>query len=64
MKYKFPVKLTFDGFVEVNAENEALAREYVEKHFGCAGINLQTTIEDLDWDFPVHPEKKIGEKLD
>jgi hypothetical protein len=61
-KYKASVKFIFSGTVEVNAENKIEAFEYILKHFGATGINIQSVLPDEmipDWDFPVHPEKKI-----
>lgn len=56
------VTFTFKGDVQVWAESREEAYELLEKHFGLVmGGNLHTTLddEDIDWDFSVHPSKKI-----
>jgi len=62
--YKVPVSYTFKGHFVINAENKAQAEEWAEKHCGLViGGNIHTSLSDdevPDWDFPVHPEKKIG----
>lgn len=61
--YTIPVKFTFTGTFKIKADNRAQAREYAEKHCGMvAGNGIHSTLpyEDVDWDFPVHPDKKVG----
>jgi hypothetical protein len=52
----------FDGTFSVKADNKSQAKEYVEKHCGLViGGHIHSTLpdEDVDWDFPIHPEKII-----
>ncbi len=61
--YKVPVTFMFKGEFEIKAENVDEAKEYAEKHVGLVlGGNIHHTLddEDIDWEFPVHPDKKIG----
>ena len=61
--YKVPVTFTFKGEFEIRAENIAEAREDIEKHVGlCLGGDIHHTLmdEDINWEFGVHPDKKIG----
>ena len=54
----------FSGFFDIEAENAAQAREYVEKHCGLViGSDIHSTLPDdeVNWEFPVHPDTKIGE---
>jgi hypothetical protein len=65
MKRKYAVKtrFVFSGVFYVKAECKAEAKEYVEKHCGLViGGDIHSTLsdEDVDWDFPVHPDKVIG----
>ena len=59
MRYKAKVEYTFGGIVEIEAENEDQAKEYLSKHFGCvlSGNNPHTTMpdDDIDWEFDIHP---------
>ena len=60
--YTVPVKFVFKGRFFIKAESKAQANELVEKHCGLViGGNIHHTLpdEDVDWDFPVHPEKVI-----
>lgn len=60
--YKVKTRFTFQGVFEVKAESRAQAEEYVEHHCGlCLGRDIHHTLpeEDIDWEFPVHPNKKI-----
>ena len=48
---------------QAEAENEAQAREYVEKHYGLViGSDIHSSLPDdeVNWEFPVHPDTKIG----
>lgn len=60
--FKANVAFTFKGDVQVYAEDREQAFEYLQKHFGMvAGEGVHTSLDDetIDWDFPVHPDKKI-----
>ena len=40
------------------------AKEYVDHHCGLVlGGDIHSTLddEDVEWDFPCHPEKRIGQ---
>lgn len=55
-------QFTFSGTFEVKAKNKQEAIELVEKHCGLVlGGNIHSSLpdEDIDWEFPVHPEKKV-----
>lgn len=61
-KYNIKVRFTFEGEVKITAPSKQIAREYVEKHFGMTIGNLHTSLNEdeiHDWEFPVHPEKKV-----
>ena len=59
--FKANVTFTFKGELQINAKDRQQAIEYLEKHFGTTLGQIQTTLddEDIDWEFPVHPDKKI-----
>ena len=61
-KYKVYVKFIFSGYFEVSAESTIEAVEFIDKHCGLVlGGGVESTLpdDDIDWDFNVHPEKKI-----
>lgn len=60
--YTVPVKFVFKGRFFIKAESRAQAKEFAEKHCGMVvnnGIHSTLPDEDVNWDFPVHPEKVI-----
>ena len=62
-KFRVRTKYIFSGFFDIEAENEAQAREYVEKHYGLViGSDIHSSLPDdeVNWEFPVHPDTKIG----
>ena len=62
-KCRVRTKYIFRGFFDSEAENEAQAREYVEKHYGLViGSYIHSSLPDdeVNWEFPVHPDTKIG----
>jgi hypothetical protein len=66
MKREYAVKISFvfSGVFYVKAESRAEAKEYVEKHCGLVmGGDIHSTLpgEDVDWHFPVHPDKVIDQ---
>lgn len=63
--YKVPVKFEFSGTITVRASNPREAKEQAEKHFGLViGGDLHTSSDAIiDWDFTVHPVKKVGDKV-
>lgn len=61
--YIVKTTFTFTGTFKVKAENKQQAREQVEKDCGCVlGSGIHSTLDDnqVDWDFPIHPETKIN----
>jgi hypothetical protein len=63
-KYRVKTRFAFTGTFLVIAENRKQANEYVEKHCGLVlggGIHSTLPGEDVDWDFPVHPDKVINQ---
>jgi hypothetical protein len=65
MKRNYAVKtrFVFSGVFYVKAGSKAEAKEYVEKHCGLViGGDIHSTLsdEDVNWDFPVHPDKVVG----
>jgi hypothetical protein len=65
MKRRYAVKtrFVFSGVFFVNAESATDAKERVENHCGLVlggGVHSTLPDEDVDWDFPVHPDKVIG----
>jgi hypothetical protein len=64
MKKEFEVEVSyvFKGKFFIKAESQEEANEYAEKHCGLVlGGDIHSTLmdEDVNWDFPVHPEKII-----
>ena len=59
MRYKVPVKFVFEGHFEIEADNKAQAVEFAKKHCGMTVGAIRSTLpeDDVDWDFPFHPEK-------
>lgn len=60
--YIVPVKFVFEGKFFIKAESKAQAKEYAENHCGMVtnnGIHSTLPDEDVDWEFPVHPQKVI-----
>lgn len=55
-------RFTFTGTFEVKAKSKAEAIEFIEKHCGMVmdrGIHSTLPDDKIDWEFPLHPEKKI-----
>ena len=62
-KFKVKTKFIFEGEFEIEADNRAQAKEFVEKHCGLViGGDIHSSLPDeqVNWEFSVHPEKKIG----
>lgn len=60
--YTVPVKFVFEGRFFIKADSKEQAKEYAHKHCGMVtsnGIHSTLPDEDVDWDFPVHPQKII-----
>ena len=61
-KFEVRTQFIFEGVFKVTAEDRKQADENVQAH--CDLVidgNIHSTLpdEDIDWDFEVHPEKKI-----
>ena len=58
--YAVNVRCIFDGEFLINAETKEQAAEYAMKHCSVvASVHSSLPDEDVDWNFPVHPEKKV-----
>ena len=60
--YAVKARYSFTGTFVISAQNKDEAKEYVEKHCGLVmGRSIHTTLadEDVDWDFPIHPDLAI-----
>ena len=63
-RYAVRTRFNFTGTFFITAGSKDEAKENVEKHCGLVmGGYIHTTLpdEDVDWDFPIHPEKDICE---
>jgi hypothetical protein len=63
-KYAVTTRFAFTGTFVVAAENRAEAAELVQKHCGMvSGDTIHSTLptDDVDWEFPVHPDKAVLE---
>lgn len=61
-QYEVKTRFVFEGIFRVNAKTPDEARENVEQHCGLVmGGSIHTTLndEDVDWNFDIHPEKKV-----
>jgi len=61
-EFEVKTRFVFDGVFKVKALNRQQAEEFVQKHCGLViGGDIHSSLpsEDIDWDFPVHPEKQI-----
>ena len=62
-QYSVKTQFVFEGLFIVTAHDKKQAKEYVEKHCGLVmGRNIHSTLpnDTIDWDFPIHPEKRIS----
>ncbi|MFA7219002.1 MAG: hypothetical protein WC119_00555 [Synergistaceae bacterium] len=62
--YEVPVKFTFDGVFKVKAKSREEAVELVKNDCGMTmtnGVHSSLPEGNIDWEFPCHPEKEIGE---
>ncbi|GHT83186.1 hypothetical protein FACS1894137_03660 [Spirochaetia bacterium] len=61
--FAIKTRFIFTGIFFVAAESKEQAAEYVNKHCGLViGGNIHSTLpaNEVDWDFPVHPDTEIG----
>ena len=62
-KYAVKTRFSFTGTFFVTARNKEEAKELAERHCGLAlgrGIHSTLPDEDVDWDFPMHPDKTVS----
>lgn len=62
-EYSVKTKFVFEGKFKVKASNKKEAIENIAKHVGLTinrGIHTTLPDEDIDWEFPVHPDKIIS----
>ncbi len=58
--FKVPVKYVFEGFCEISALNKEEAKREVKENCGMVLGDMSITSNSVrDWEFPVHPDKKI-----
>lgn len=60
--YKVKTRFVFEGIFKVMASSKEEARQLVLEDCGMVmGSGIQTTLEDdvVDWNFSVHPDKKV-----
>ena len=63
-KYSVKTKFIFEGRIEIKAESKEQAIEHIAKHVGLTlfsqGIHTTLPDEEIEWEFPVHPDKIIS----
>ena len=61
--FEVPVRYVFSGVFYISADSQAQAEEFAIQHCGMTSsgaIHSSLPDEDVDWDFPVHPERTIN----
>jgi hypothetical protein len=61
-KFAVKTRFSFTGTFFVEAGNAIEAQELVEQSCGLVlggGPQSSLPVDEVDWDFPVHPEKKV-----
>lgn len=61
-KYRVQTRFVFSGYFDVEADSLNEAESSVAEQCGLVlGGNIHTTLpdEDVDWNFPVHPDTEI-----
>jgi hypothetical protein len=60
-QYKIPVEYKFRGYFLIRAESRKEAAQDALNHCGACGIQISSNLpdEDVDWEFPLHPEERI-----
>lgn len=61
-KYRVQTRFAFSGYFDVEADSLHEAGSCVTEQCGLVlGGNIHTTLpdEDVDWNFPVHPDTEI-----
>ena len=62
-EYAVKTCFSFSGTFYIKARNKKEAKEYAEKHCGLVlnrGIHSTLPDDAVDWNFPMHPDKKIN----
>ena len=62
-KYSVKTKFVFKGRIKVKADNKKQAIEFIAKNVGLTidrGIHTTLPDENIEWEFPVHPDKIIS----
>lgn len=60
--FNVKTRFIFNGTFKIKATSRKQAEEYALKHCGLViGSDIHSSLPDdsVDWDFPVHPIKKI-----
>ncbi|MBA3006681.1 MAG: hypothetical protein KJ900_05195 [Proteobacteria bacterium] len=63
--YSVPVTFSFSGVFLIRASSLTEAKELIDLHCGLVlGGDIHSTLDDesVEWDFPRHPNKKIGHR--
>ena len=61
--FRVGVRYTFEGAYTVRAVSDKEAARLVLRRCGLTCGNIHTTLDELtcpDWDFPTHPDTRIG----
>lgn len=65
--YNILTEFTFKGVFKVKAQSKAEAIEYVTLHcgmvMGAEGVHSTLPDDEVDWEFPIHPEKTVKTKI-
>lgn len=62
-RFNVETRFVFSGVFKVEAENEKEAERLVTEQCGLVlGGNIHSSLPDdmVDWEFDMHPDKKIG----
>lgn len=61
--FRVGVRYTFEGAYTVRAVSDKEAARLVLRRCGLTCGDIHTTLDELtcpDWDFPIHPDTRIG----
>jgi hypothetical protein len=59
-KYSVKTRFVFEGEFILEAESADRAKEYVDQYCGAVGLKNIESPQEVDFEFPMHPEKIIG----
>lgn len=62
--FQVPVTFKFAGIFNIVANSQAEADQFAQEHCGLVlGGSIHSSLPEdaVDWDFPIHPDKVIGE---